>query len=228
VHDVLVSDLLIDGNKEKNFLLDGCNGGGIAIIKSNNVVVDRVVVKDFNGEGITWQITNNVTIRNSEIAGCTNMGLHPGTGSPNTVIENNRSHNNKVGLFICWRVQNSIVRNNIFSDNLTNGISTGHKDSDVLFEKNIVSGNGEDGIYIREEDIKNSPHRNTFVSNTIENNKGYGVYIGSDVNDLEFKNNVIKNQRAAFYLASKNYRIKEANNDISGHAEGNVVYGKAK
>lgn len=233
VHDVVVSDLLIDGNKEKNFLLDGCNGGGIAIIKSNNVVVDHVVVKDFNGEGITWQITNNVNIRNSEIFGCTNMGLHPGTGSPNTIIENNKSHNNKVGLFICWRVQNSIVRNNIFSDNLTNGISTGHKDSDVLFEKNIINGNGADGVYIRQEDISNSPHRNTFISNTIEDNKGYGVYVGADTRDLEFRNNVIKNskkdiQKAAFYLANKSYRIKETNNQISGHAEGDIVYGKTK
>jgi hypothetical protein len=233
VHDVVVSDLSIDGNKDKNFLLDGCNGGGIAIIKSNNVVVDRVVVKDFNGEGITWQITNNVTIRNSEIFGCTNMGLHPGTGSPNTVIENTKSHNNKVGLFICWRVQNSVVKNNVFSDNLTNGISTGHKDSDVLFEGNTINGNGADGVYIREEDFSNSPHRNTFISNTIEDNKGYGVYVGSDTRDLEFKNNVIKNskkdvQKAAFYLANKKYKIKETNNEISGHAEGDIVYGKPK
>ena len=228
VHDVVISDLSIDGNKDKNYLLDGCNGGGIAIIKSNNVVVDGVVVKDFNGEGITWQITNNVNIRNCEISGCTNMGLHPGTGSPNTVIENTKSHHNKVGLFICWRVQNSIVRNNIFADNLTNGISTGHKDSDVLFEGNTISGNGTDGVYIREEDVQNSPHRNTFVSNKIENNKGYGIYIGSDARDLEFRNNIIKNQRAAFYLASRNYKIREVNNETSGLAEGKIVYEKTK
>lgn len=228
VHDVVISDLSIDGNKDKNYLLDGCNGGGIAIIRSNNVVVDGVVVKDFNGEGITWQITNNVNIRNCEISGCTNMGLHPGTGSPNTVIENTKSHHNKVGLFICWRVQNSIVRNNIFADNLTNGISTGHKDSDVLFEGNTINGNGADGVYIREEDVQNSPHRNTFVSNKIENNKGYGIYIGSDARDLEFKNNIIKNQRAAFYLASRNYKIREVNNETSGLAEGKIVYEKTK
>src|SRR6476620_3581853 len=125
VHDVVVADLAIDGNKANNFLLDGCNGGGIAIIKSNDVVIDRVLVKDFNGEGITWQITNNVNIRNCEVTECTNMGLHPGTGSPNTGIENSSSHHDKVGLFICWRVQNSIVRNNVFSDNVVNGISTG-------------------------------------------------------------------------------------------------------
>jgi hypothetical protein len=228
VHDVVISDLLIDGNKEKNYLLDGCNGGGVAIIKSRNVVVDRVVIKDFNGEGITWQITNNVTVRNSEISGCTNMGLHPGTGSPNSLIENNRSHHNKVGLFICWRVQNSVVRKNVFSDNSTNGISTGHKDSDVLFEGNIIKGNGEHGIYIREEDIQNSPHRNKFVSNTIEKNNGYGVYVGSEAIDLEFKNNIIKNQKAAFYLADKSYKIIDIDNQISGHQEGHMVYGREK
>ena len=80
--NVFVSNLTIDGNKAKNDLLDGCNGAGIAIIRSKDVTVEKVHVMDFNGEGITWQITENVTVRNSEISGCTNMGLHPGTGSP--------------------------------------------------------------------------------------------------------------------------------------------------
>ncbi|HUQ66525.1 MAG TPA: right-handed parallel beta-helix repeat-containing protein [Flavitalea sp.] len=231
VQNVLLSDFQVDGNKTKNDLLDGCNGGGVAIIKSNNVTVDHVVVKDFNGEGITWQITNHVTIRNSEINGCTNMGLHPGTGSPNTVIENNFSHNNKVGLYICWRVQNSIVRNNVFSDNSTNGISTGHKDSDVLFEGNTINGNGEHGVYIRDENIKNSPCRNTFTDNKIEDNKGYGIYIAAEAPDLVLKNNTIRNtqsnlQKAAIYVAQKGIGFTQNNNKMTGHADGNILYGK--
>jgi hypothetical protein len=139
VENVYISGFTIDGNKDKNDLLDGCNGGGIAIIKSKNVTVDKVHVKDFNGEGITWQITENVTIRNSEISGCTNMGMHPGTGSPNSVIEGNNSHDNRVGLFLCWRVQHSLVKGNKLHNNSEFGISTGHKDSDVIFESNIIA-----------------------------------------------------------------------------------------
>ncbi|HEY9343335.1 MAG TPA: right-handed parallel beta-helix repeat-containing protein, partial [Hanamia sp.] len=112
--NVYIGDFTVDGNKEKNYPLDGCNGGGVVIIKSANVTVEGLHVKDVNGEGITWQITENVTVRNSEISGCAGMGMHPGSGSPKSVIENTNSHHNKVGLFLCWRVHHTLVRNNRF------------------------------------------------------------------------------------------------------------------
>ena len=234
VHDaenVYLSDFTIDGNKEKNDLLDGCNGGGVVIIKSKNVTVEKVHVKDFNGEGITWQITENVTVRNCEINGCTNMGLHPGSGSPNSLIESNNSHNNKVGLFICWRVHHSVVRGNQFHNNSENGISTGHKDSDVLFEKNHIYENMLDGVYVREEDDKNSPHRNSFISNIVENNGGNGFYISGKPSNMLIKDNVIKStikgkQKAAIFIAKNALTVKEENNKMSGYENWNIVYEK--
>jgi parallel beta-helix repeat protein len=228
--NVFISDFTIDGNKEKNDLLDGCNGGGIVIIKSKNVTVDKVHVDKFNGEGITWQITENVTVRNSEINGC-NMGLHPGTGSPNTTIENNNSHDNKVGLFICWRVHHSVVRGNQFHNNTDYGISTGHKDSDVLFEKNHIYENIKDGVYIREEDHKNSPHRNTFINNIVENNGGSGFYISGQASGMLIKENVIRStvkgkQKTAIFVEKNSPKVKEENNNMSGHTNGNIVYQK--
>ncbi len=229
--NVYVSDLTIDGNKENNDPLDGCNGGGVVIIKSKNVTVEKVHVKDFNGEGITWQITENVTVRNCEISGCTNMGLHPGSGSPNSLIENNNSHDNKVGLFICWRVHHSVVRGNRFHNNSENGISTGHKDSDVLFEKNHIYENMQDGVYVREEDDKNSPHRNTFVNNIIENNGGNGFYISGKPSNMVIKENVIRSttngkQKAAIFIAKDSVPLKVENNKMSGYENGNIVYEK--
>ena len=234
VHDaenVYISDFTIDGNKEKNDLLDGCNGGGIVIIKSKNVTVEKVHVKDFNGEGITWQITENVTVRNCEINGCTNMGLHPGSGSPNSLIENNNSHDNKVGLYICWRVHHSVVRGNQFHNNSENGISTGHKDSDVLFEKNHIYENKLDGVYVREEDDKNSPHRNSFISNIVENNGGNGFYISGKPSNMLIKDNVIRStikgkQKTAIFIAKNALTVKEENNKMSGYENGNIVYEK--
>jgi parallel beta-helix repeat protein len=231
--NVYIADFLIDGNKEKNDLLDGCNGGGIVIIKSRNVTVEKVHVKDFNGEGITWQITENVTVRNCEISGCTNMGLHPGSGSPNSLIENNNSHHNKVGLFICWRVHHSIVRGNQFHNNSENGISTGHKDSDVLFDSNQIYENAQDGIYIREEDKKNSPHRNTFINNIVENNGGYGFYISGKPSNMLIKENTIRStikgkQKAAIFIAKNALPVQEEGNKMSGHENGNIIYEKTK
>src|SRR5882762_6896092 len=236
-NNVYVSDFTIDGNKDKNDLLDGCNGGGIAILKSKNVTVENVHVKDFNGEGITWQITENVTVRNCEISGCTNMGMHPGTGSPNSLVEGNNSHDNRVGLFLCWRVQHSVVKGNQLHHNREIGISTGHKDSDVLFEQNHIYENGEDGVYFRDEDQKNSPHRNTFINNTVENNGtvkgGYGFSFNGNAADVVLKDNIIRDtkkgtQKAAIFVNKNTPAVKEENNKMSGHALGNIVQEKNK
>ena len=102
-------------------------------------------MKDFNGEGISWQITENVTVKNSEISGSGNTGLHPGTGSPFSVIENNDiHHNDNDGLFICWRVYESRVVGNKIHNNGRFGICTGHKDTDVLFLNNHIFSNGSE------------------------------------------------------------------------------------
>jgi nitrous oxidase accessory protein NosD len=233
--NVFVSNLTIDGNKEKNDLLDGCNGGGIAIMKSKYVTVENVHVKDFNGEGITWQITENVTVRNSEISGCTNMGLHPGTGSPNSLIEGNNSHDNKVGMFICWRVHHSLVQDNQFHHNSDCGISTGHKDSDVIFKNNHIFENGNNGVFFRDEDPKNSPHRNSFINNIVENNGnikgGYGFFFNGNALDVILRDNIIRdnkngNQKAAIFINKNTPPPLEINNKMSGHKLGNIVNGK--
>lgn len=233
--NVLIYDLQIDGNKEKNDLLDGCNGGGIAILKSKYVTVDKVLVKDFNGEGITWQITENVTVRNCEISGCTNMGLHPGTGSPNSLIEGNNSHHNKVGMFICWRVHHSIVKDNQFHNNSDCGISTGHKDTDVVFSNNHIFENGGDGVFFRNEDPKNSPHRNSFINNIVENNGtakgGYGFFFNGNALDVLLEDNIIRDsknstQKAAIFINKNTPPPNEKNNKMSGHKLGNIIYEK--
>jgi len=137
--NVTISNLTADGNRKYQFKGDGCNSAGVLIFKSKKITVDNVHVKDFNGEGISWQITENVTVKNCEISGSGNTGMHPGTGSPLSTIENNDCHHNDVdGLFICWRVHHSLVKGNKFHHNGRFGICTGHKDSDVLFDGNHI------------------------------------------------------------------------------------------
>ncbi len=234
--NVLISNLTADGNRIKNFFADGCNSAGILIIKSKEVDVDNVHVKDYNGEGISWQITENVTIRNSEISGSGNTGLHPGTGSPFSLIENNNvHHNDNDGLFICWRVYDSFVKNNQFHNNNRFGICTGHKDTDVIFSGNHIYENGSDGVNLRGERETNAPHRNTFVSNVIENNgikgEGYGFSVNSPAQELVLKENIFrsngkKTQKAAIYIYANGSQPKLVNNKMEGHPEEGVVYEK--
>lgn len=231
VENAIISNLTADGNRAENFFADGCNSAGILILRSKNVIIDKVHVKDFNGEGISWQITENVTVKNSEISGSGNTGLHPGTGSPFSVIENNDiHHNDNDGLFICWRVYESRVVGNKIHNNGRFGICTGHKDTDVLFLNNHIFSNGSDGINLRGEREANAPHRNTFDGNIIENNKGYGFSVNSPVKDLVLKENQFKNaektQKAAIFIYKGGSKPKLENNLFDQHELGEMVVEK--
>jgi hypothetical protein len=231
--DASVSSLVINGNRDENFFADGCNNAGVLILRSMRITVDQVKVMDFNGEGISWQITENVTIRNCEVTGSGNTGLHPGTGSPFTVIENNHvHHNDRDGLFICWRVYESRVAGNQFHHNGRFGICTGHKDTDVLFENNHIYSNGSDGVNLRGERESNAPHRNAFIGNIIENNGteggGYGFSINSPAKDLVLKQNYFKNsdqtQKAAVFVYKAGLKPVMENNRFDSHELGELVF----
>ncbi len=232
--NVKISHLMVDGNKAKNFMADGCNSAGIFMFKSKHVTVDSVRVKDFNGEGISWQITENISILNSEVSGSGDIGMHPGTGSPLTVIENNKVHNNAVdGLFICWRVHHSLVKNNDFYNNGRFGICTGHKDTDVLFDGNHIYENASDGVNLRGETAANAPNNNTFENNIIENNGtkdgGYGISINSPAKNLVIKNNIIRDtengtQKAAVFIYKNGSKPEMENNTISGKKQKDVLF----
>jgi hypothetical protein len=231
--NVSISNLSVDGNRNENFFADGCNSAGIYIFKSKQVTVDNVNVKDFNGEGISWQMTEYVTVKNSKVSENGKNGMHPGGGSPFTFIENNDvHHNDRDGLYICWRVYQSKILNNRFHHNGRYGICTGHKDTDVIFTENHIFNNGSDGIHLREERESNAPHRNTFVKNTIENNGiydgGYGFSINSPARDLILKENIFrstgkKTQKAAIYIQANGVAPELINNQIYVHPEGDVV-----
>ena len=235
VENVNISNLTADGNRAENFFADGCNSAGILILRSKKITVDNVHVKDFNGEGISWQITENVTIKNSEISGSGNTGLHFGTGSPFSTIKNNDiHHNDRDGLYICWRVYQSEVSNNKMHENGRFGICTGHKDVDVIFKQNHIFNNGSDGVNLRGEREINAPHRNTFIENIIENNGtdggGYGFSVNSKVKDLVLKGNVFKNssksQKAAIYIYENGSTPKLENNQFENHELGEMVFEK--
>ena len=236
VENVVLSHFMVDGDKAHTPRTDGCNGGGIAILYAKNVLVDHVHVKDFNGEGITWQVTEDVTVQNCEVEGSANIGMHPGTGSPRTRILNNESHHNaKDGLFICWRVHHGVIKGNSFHDNGRYGICTGHKDTDDLFEDNHIYNNGSDGVNLRPGPVYNAPHRVVFVNNVIENNGqnggGYGFSLYGKAEGVVIRDNVIrdtggKTQKAAVFVAKGFPPFTMEGNRISGHPEGKVVRGK--
>jgi parallel beta-helix repeat protein len=229
VKNIRIADLVVNGNKNKNEYINGCRGGGIYIHKSSNCLVENVIVNEFNGDSFSWQVTEKITVKGCEASNGNGLGFHPGTGSDHSIVENCISHNNKQdGIFLCWRVQNGIFRNNTIYANGDNGISIGHKDTDNIFENNHVYENGNHGVLFRNESEQNSGHRNTFTKNIIENNgvkhESSGFYIGGETHDINITDNIIRyqgkgNQPIAIFIGKNSSKIISADNKISGSKE---------
>ncbi len=177
--DIYIGDLVIDGNGENNEFLNGCRGGGIYFYKARDCIVEHVKVKNFNGDGISWQTTQNICIRECEVAGCRNFGVHPGAGSKFSEVEGCQIHHNgQTGIYICWRVKKGFFENNEISYNGLYGISIGHKDTDNVIRKNRIHDNKGYGIYFRPEEDENASHRNIVAHNIFFRNGNCGAVEG--------------------------------------------------
>ena len=197
-----LEDLIIDGNKESNIYLNGCRGAGIFLYRAFGTVIEGCTVHNYNGDGISFQQSNDVTV-----AGCISennnyLGIHPGSGSQRPRVRDCIARNNGTdGLFLCWRVRHGLFTDNILEGNGQFGISIGHKDSDNILSRNIVRSNHQDGVFFRNETLGMAAHRNRLEENVIENNgveqEAAGIRIRGYTNDLVFKNNIIRDTREA-------------------------------
>jgi polygalacturonase len=192
--------LVIDGNKSENVSLNGCRGGGIFLYRGFGTVIRDCTVKNFNGDGISFQQSNDVIVEECLSEQNAGLGMHPGSGSQRPVVRNCIARNNgEDGLFLCWRVRHGIFEKNLLENNGRYGISIGHKDTDNLLQDNEVRGNREEGVMFRNETVGMAGHRNRLERNVIENNGGQGEMAGirvrGETRDLVFRNNVIRDTR---------------------------------
>jgi parallel beta-helix repeat protein len=201
VEDVRVEDLTADGSRSDSEILDGCQTGAIYFFHSRKMTVRNCVARNYPGDGISTQFVEDPLIENCEAYGNAELGIHLGTGARRGVVAHNRAHNNgQDGLFLCWRVQNARYQENQSWDNGRDGLSLGHKDTDNVFTKNVLSGNARAGVFFRDEPEIDAAHRNVFRENTIEDNgrpsqPGYGVRIEGATKNLAFIGNIIRDTR---------------------------------
>jgi len=196
-----VENLTIDGNKDSNVQLNGCRGAGIFLYRAFGMVIEDCLVRNYNGDGISFQQSNDVTV-----AGCVSennnyLGIHPGSGSQRPRVQNCIARNNGTdGLFLCWRVRHGLFTNNVLEGNGQFGISIGHKDSDNVLSRNVVRSNHQDGVFFRNETLGMAAHRNRLEENIIENNgidqEAAGIRIRGYTNNLIFINNIIRDTRS--------------------------------
>jgi parallel beta-helix repeat protein len=200
VKNVVIEGLTIDGNRDKAERLDGCRGGGIYLFECENVAIRHCVVRHYNGDGISFQVSQHVTVEECLSEQNAGLGLHPGSGSQYPIVRGNRSlGNDGDGLYVCWRVKQGLFEKNEIRGNRGAGISIGHKDTDNQFRQNTITSNSRAGVLFRSESEAMGAHRNTFEQNTILDNGlsqsgqvvGASIVIQGPHHELVFHENTI-------------------------------------
>lgn len=235
IDNVRLEGIIIDGNRENNDHLNGCRGAGVFLYRANNVHIINCVTHSYNGDGISFQQSNDIVVENCASYNNASLGLHPGSGSQRPIVRNNRAYNNgKDGLFLCWRVRHGLFEGNELSNNGQFGISIGHKDSDNVLRNNTVVGNKSHGIFFRNEPEYTGGHRNRLENNKIYDNgaggEGCGIYIRGETHDITIIKNEIgdtrpkgeKTQQFGVWIGPKADRIIIRGNKIEGNKEGPI------
>lgn len=198
---VVIENITIEGNQANNEYLNGCRGAGIFFYRCHGAVIRGCEVRDYHGDGISFQQSNDVTVEDCLSERNSSLGFHPGSGSQRpTVLRCLARNNGDDGLFLCWRVKYGHFEGNILEGNGRYGISIGHKDTDNFFKLNQVRGNRLAGVYFRNEAEGMAGHRNRLEENVIENNgtgeSVAGIVIDGHTRDTVLKANVIRDTRS--------------------------------
>jgi parallel beta-helix repeat protein len=231
-----VENIVADGNRAANAALNGCRGGAIYLWKSEYCTIDNCTARNFNGDGISVQVSPNCTVTRCKVYRNAGEGVHPGSGSHHAEVSACRMQDNgAAGLFVCWLVQNSRFTGNTIERNGGDGISIGHQDTDNLFTDNIIERNGRHGVYFRPETALNGGHRNTLQNNTIRDNgqssPGDGIHVAGATFDLVISGNTIEDtprdgrttQQNGVFLAAGVDGVKTRGNTIRGNASQSIA-----
>lgn len=194
LEDARVESLTIDGKRSENpTTVDGCRTAGIFLYRGDHTTIANCTVRDYNGDGISFQQSNDVRVENCVVERCAGFGLHPGSGSQRpTVVDCRAVNNDGDGFFFCWRVLGGTAEGNWLEGNGGYGMSIGHKDSNNFVRKNTIVGNKRGGVYWRSESKPMAAHRITFEDNIVRDNEGWGLYVDGATEGTIIRNNVIE------------------------------------
>ncbi len=214
LEDARVENLTVDGNRSQNpTLVDGCRTAGIFLYRGDHTTITKCVVRDYNGDGISFQQSNDVTVHACVVERCAGFGLHPGSGSQRpTVTRCQAMNNDNDGFFFCWRVRGGRAEENRLEGNGGYGMSIGHKDSDNFVRRNTIIGNQKGGVYWRRETNPMAAHRITFEENTVRDNQHWGLFIDGATEGTIIRRNTIVDSGAGVQKTA--IRIGEQAGDV--------------
>lgn len=224
IEDVMIEDLVLDGNREHNDELDGNYAGCIFLQDCNDITIRRVHAKNNHGDGISWQICHDVTVEKCISESHTGLGLHPGSGSQRPVMRDNVLRNNNIGLFFCWGVKNGVAEHNQIEGNKV-GVSIGHHDTDNIVRRNTITNSKEAGVLFRpERGADFAGHRNRIEANTLTNNggdNGAAIDIQGGTEGIRIIGNTIEDKRSP----AKRVAVRQGAETKDIEVKGNTIRG---
>jgi hypothetical protein len=224
ISDIVIENLTLDGNREKNENLDGNYAGCIFLQDCNRIAIRGVTARNYNGDGISWQICHDVIVENCASLNNTGLGLHPGSGSQRPVIRNNRIEDNNIGIFFCWGVKYGLAEKNRLIGNRV-GVSIGHRDTDNLVCHNEILRSKETAVLFRPERGKEfAGNRNRIEHNRIVDTGGEKAVAidvqGATESVVITENEIVETrepaQRLAVRLGKETRDIQFRNNTVKG------------
>ncbi|MFN0196930.1 MAG: right-handed parallel beta-helix repeat-containing protein [Planctomycetaceae bacterium] len=225
IENVVIQNVTLDGNREQNEHLDGNYAGCIFLQDCRRIAMKEVTTRNYNGDGISWQICHDVAVENCHSHDNADLGLHPGSGSQRPLIRGNKLERNNIGIFFCWGVKYGLAENNIADGNLSYGVSIGHRDTNNLIRNNEILNSGKVGVLFRPERGKAfAPHRNRLEKNRIINSgpeSGIAVDVQGETESVIISENEIQEtrepmQRIGIRVGKETRDIKLVDNTFEG------------
>jgi len=227
--DVVIENLVLDGNRKNNTNLNGNYGGAIFLQDCNRYTFKNVEARNYNGDGFSFQICHDVVVDSCHSHDNADLGVHPGSGSQRPILRNNKLERNGIGIFWCWGVKFGLAEGNTIIGNRNYGISIGHNDTDNIMRNNLISESGKVGILFRNDSRGNDfwANRNLIEKNIIENSggeNGIAIDVQGKTKDLRIVNNQLRESRAAkkrigIRIAVEAGKIELIQNKLDGFAQ---------
>ena len=221
VDDITVENLVLDGNREANEELNGNYVGGVFLQHCNRYQFQHVVSRNFNGDGFSFQVCDDIHFERCRAENNANLGFHPGSGSQRPLFNDCQALHNSQGIFFCWGVTDGLAQRCTLSNNSAYGCSIGHRDTDNQLLDCTLEENGVHGLLFRQPQSPfRGAHRNRIERCLFRNNgalgEGIAIEFQGAAHDVTISSNRFENtdqgsQKTAIRLSAESTgtRIEE-------------------
>lgn len=149
-HDCVVESIRIEGDAAHNGYIDGCRGGGVFLLDCDLAIVRGVTVEGYNGDGFSFQQSNDIVLEECVARANRGHGFHPGSGSSRFRMSRVVAEGNGMdGVFYCLRANHGLLEDSRIADSGDNGISIGQRDADNTIRNCAINGSRHSGVYFR-------------------------------------------------------------------------------